>query len=66
MEHPPPHEIAIAGRFGGMLLGAGAGALAHAAIGAIAGLRLSGVLTFVVVGVGFLGFGFFAQFVAPA
>ena len=39
----------------------GAGALVHAVIGVVAGVRLSGVLTFVVVAAGFIGFGLFAQ-----
>jgi hypothetical protein len=39
----------------------GAGALAHALIGAIAGMRPSMVLTAVVVGVGSIGFGLLAQ-----
>ena len=39
----------------------GAGALAHALIGAVAGMRPSMVLTAVVVGVGFFGFGLLAQ-----
>jgi hypothetical protein len=38
----------------------GAGALAHALIGAVAGMRPSMVLTAVVVGVGFVGFGLMA------
>ena len=39
----------------------GAGALAHALIGAVAGMRPSMVLTAVVVGAGFVGFGLLAQ-----
>jgi hypothetical protein len=44
----------------------GAGALAHGIIGAVAGMRLSMVLTAVVVGVGFVGFGFLAQSIGGA
>lgn len=39
----------------------GAGALTHALIGAVAGMRPSKVLSAMVVGVGFVGFGVFAQ-----
>ena len=39
----------------------GAGALVHAVIGVVAGLRLSAVFTYLVVAAGFIGFGFFAQ-----
>jgi hypothetical protein len=42
----------------------GAGALAHALIGAVAGMRPSMVLTAVVVGTGFVGFGLLAQSIA--
>ena len=39
----------------------GVGALAHALIGAVAGMKPSMVLTAVVVGGGAIGFGLFAQ-----
>jgi len=39
----------------------GAGAAAHAVIGIAAGIRASAVLTYLVIGVGFIGFGLFAR-----
>lgn len=42
----------------------GAGALLHAVLGAVAGLRPSMVGTFLVIAVGFIGFGWFAQLAA--